>query len=467
MRVSRSLALATTLAVLGPAFAAESDPAARLVGIALADGAAWRKLAWLTDRIGHRLSGSPGYDAAVRWAVEEFRRDGMSEVWAEKVVVPHWVRGKETGRILEPVDAPLAITALGMSVPTPDGGVTGEVIETDGLEGLKSLGERVRGKIVLFNRPIRRDGGPGWGYGAGSEIRHRGASAAARLGAIGTMLRSLGTASYRLPHTGGMAYENDAPRIPASAISAEDADHIHRLLQAGEKVRVRFELGCQTLPDVESASVVADLRGRERPEEIVLLGCHLDSWDLGHGAIDDGAGCAIIMDAARVIAASGLRPRRTVRVVFFANEENGLRGAKAYAKAHEGELPRHVAALEVDSGGGTPQGFGVNAGPGGEEIVRRIAAPLAAIGASAVKIGGGGADIDAMRPAGVPQMSIRQDTSRYFDYHHTAADTLDKLDPKDLALNVAAVAAMAYGLADDPATLPRIPPEPHVEKPSK
>ena len=461
------LSLAIVAAVpSGSALAEDGDPAARLLRLATSDPHGYDKLAYLTDRIGPRLSGSAGYDAAVRWAVEEFRRDGVDRVWTEKVLVPRWVRGTESASIVSPVVAPMATVALGMSPPTPPEGVTGEVVEVKSLEELEALGDKVRGKIVLFNRPVLPNGGAENGYGPAAALRHDGGTAAAKLGAIGALIRSLGTAAFRLPHTGMTEHQDGVAAVPYAAISQEDADHVHRLLAAGETVKVRMTLGCRFEPDVEQANVAAELRGREKPEEVVVIGCHLDSWDVGTGATDDGAGCAIVMEAMRLVKATGLRPRRTLRAVLFANEENGLRGGKAYAAAHEDELRLHVAAIEADSGGGRPKGFGVTAGEGGVDAVRKIAAPLAAIGAAEIKPGGGGADISPLRAARVPVLGLRQDTTHYFDYHHSAADTLDKVDPRALAECAGAFAVVAFGLADADFTLPRpAPPEEPVPQP--
>jgi len=433
--------------------------AGRIVGAALVEGRPYEKLAYLSDRIGARLSGSPQLEKAVQWTAEEFRRDGLEKVWTEKVMVPRWVRGEETGRILAPVQHELALTALGMSVPTPDEGITAEVVEVSEFEELHALGEaQVRGKIVLYNKPIFREGGRERGYGSAVGLRHAGAIEAAKLGGVATLIRSLGTADFRLPHTGSMGYEEGVPRIPSAAITAEDADLIHRLLASGEPVKAQLRLGCRNLPDAESANVIADLPGRERPDEIVLIGAHLDSWDLGTGAIDDGAGVVIVMETMRLLEAHGLIPRRTIRAVLFTNEENGLRGGRAYAENHKDELDRHVAAIESDAGSGAPLGFRVSAGPGGEDLVREIASHLGVIHASQVRTPGGGADISPMRSAGVPQIGMWQDTTHYFDYHHTAADTLDKVDPEDLRRNVAAMALLAYMLAESEEPLPRLPP---------
>jgi len=456
--------LRTAIAVGGLALVAISsswagdEAAGELIGRALADGRAHARLAWLTDRIGHRLSGSENLERAVAWAAEELRKDGMEKVWTEEVLVPHWVRGLERAEIVSPTPHRIALTTLGGSVPTAEGGLIAEVVAVKDFDDLLARAAEVEGKIVLYNKAILRNGGSEHGYGSAARLRVDGAIEAARFGAVATLVRSLGTADYRLPHSGMMRYGDGVARIPSAAIAAEDADLIERILESGESVRVRLELGCRTLPDAVSHNVLADLTGREKPEEIVLLACHLDSWDLGTGAIDDGAGCVIVMEAMRLLRSLEIPPRRTVRAVLFTNEENGLRGGRNYAEVHADDLDRHVAALESDSGGGAPQGFGVSGGPGAVEIVRELARPLAGIGAAEVRDGGGGADISPLKSAGVPQMNLRQDTTHYFDYHHSEADTLDKVDPAELARNVAAMAVMAWGLAERPHPLPRIPP---------
>jgi hypothetical protein len=446
------------VALLALPVQADGDPVADLIGRALAGDEAYTRLAWLTDRIGHRLPGSENLERAVDWAVEEFRKDGLAGISKEEVEVPHWVRGHESAEIVSPARHDIALSALGGSVATPEGGLTAEAIVVRDFDELQARAGEVAGKIVVYDKPIRRNGGREHGYGSAAGLRVRGAVEAARHGAVATLVRSLGTADYRLPHTGMMRYEEGVPKIPSAAIAAEDAELIARLAASGAAVRIRLELGCRTLPDAISHNVIADLPGRENPEEIVVLACHLDSWDVGTGAIDDGAGCVIVMEAVRLLTTLERPPRRTVRVVLYTSEENGAWGGRQYAEVHAGELDRHVAAIESDAGAGVPEGFGVSGGPGAVEIVRKLAAPLARIGAADVRDGGGGADISPMKPAGVPQMNLRQDTTFYFDYHHSAADTLDKVDPSALAKNVAAMAVMAWGLADHPGTLPRIPP---------
>jgi len=432
--------------------------AGRILGTELVQGQAYELLRHLTDRIGPRLSGSAGAELAVRWTQERLRADGLA-AHAEKVLVPHWIRGTESAEILPPNAHGLVLTALGGSEPTPPGGVSAEVVEVKSFEDLKALGEaKVRGKIVLFNRALRL-GSETEGYGALSPLRTKGAVEAARLGAAATLVRSLGTYSMRIPHTGSVNYEATVARIPAAAITAEDAELIHRLLAAGQKVQVRLVLGCRAEPDVESANVVADLRGAEKPDEIVLIGAHLDSWDLATGAIDDGAGVAMVMESLRLLKSLGLAPRRTIRGVLFMNEENGLRGGRGYAEAHKSEWTRHVAAIESDSGAARPTGLSVQTGPGGLGMLSQIAALLEPVGASQVTEGFGGSDITPLRTGGVPLLGLRQDQTHYFDWHHTSADTLDKVVPQELAENTAAMAVLAFVLADMPEALPRPAPQ--------
>lgn len=416
----------------------------------------------LCDEVGPRLSGSAGDRAAVVWAQAAMREAGLTRVRAETVTVPRWERGEETGEVLEPYPHRLVLTALGGSVPTPDGGLSGELVAVPSLEALDALlvrdPEAVRGKVVFFHRRMLRDS-PGNGYGSVVPIRTEGAARAGKAGAEGVLIRSVGTSTRRLPHTGAMRYEDGGARIPAAAVSAPDADLLERLVASGRRVVVRFRLGCRPLPDAVSANVVGEVRGSARPEEIVLLGAHLDSWDLGTGALDDAAGCGIVLEAARLVAQAPRRPRRTVRVVLFANEENGLAGGREYPRAHAAELSRHVAAFEADGGGGRTKGFGWSAGEGAEAPLSAIAALLSPLGASGLRKGGGGADVGPLRAHGVPLLSPDQEGASYFDVHHTADDTFDKLDPASLEQSATALAAMAFAVADLPEPLPRLPDE--------
>jgi carboxypeptidase Q len=429
-----------------PELAAYGETAARIVAAALADDGAYRKLAHLTDHIGARLAGSPALERAVAWGVETFRAEGHDNVRAEKAMVPVWIRGAESAAIVSPVERPIAILALGGSSATPPEGIEAPVVVVADWPAFEALGDGARGKIVLFNWKMPPYGPQGSGYGEAAKFRVDGPQKAAARGAVAALIRSVTAHSLGTPHTG--ATKLDRP-FPAAAVSVEDAELLARLVAAGE-VRVRLKLGNRTLPDAPSANVVAEIVGRERPEEIVVIGGHLDSWDVGQGAHDDGAGVVMTMQAMTVLRKLGLHPRRTIRAVLFTNEENGQKGADAYAAAHAGE--RHVAALESDSGGFRPVGFGVKGGDARfAERVRAAAAMCATIGPIKVEVGsGGGTDIKPLADKGVPVIGLQVEGSKYFDYHHSAADTLDKVDPKELAMDVAAVAVVAFVLADAP-----------------
>ena len=425
-----------------------SDPVAGIAEAASSDDFAWGWLSTLCDVYGPRLSGSAAYDRAAAWAAASLRDAGFDRVWTEPVMVPHWERGAERARLVAPVDEPLVITGLGGSAGTAEQGLEAEVVLVRDLETLAALGEAVRDKIVLFN--------PRWqGYGSVARYRVEGPAAASRAGAAGALVRSATGFSLGTPHTGMTRFAENERRIPAAAVTTEDADRIERLIGRGETVRVRWHSGAVNHPSVEQATVIAEVRGSELPDEIVLAGCHLDSWDAGTGAHDDGAGCAIVVGAARMLLDESRRPRRSVRVVLFASEEYGAHAGKAYLEAHRDELTRHVAALESDSGCFAPAGFSVKGTATAIGRVAELAAPLAALGASEVRAGGAGVDIGPIVEEGVPGIGHRVHGDRYFDYHHSPADTLDKVDPEHLAANVAAVAGLLWGLANDEETLPR------------
>jgi carboxypeptidase Q len=413
-----------------------------LLGAALTDDTAYRRLAFLTDRIGNRLSGSAALDAAISWAVKEMQSDGFDAVRAEPVQVPVWVRGAESAEVLEPIVRPLTVLGIGGSVGTPPAGISAEVIVVSNFDDLNARAEQVRGKIVCFNARFTS-------YGETVRYRGAGASAAARLGAVAVLVRSVGPVSLHTPHTGALSYASDAPRIPAACVTIEDAETFARMQARGERVRVRISMEARTLADALSANVVAEIRGAERPDEVVLLGAHLDSWDVGAGAHDDGGGCLQVWEAARLIVRLGLRPRRTIRVVLFTNEENGARGATAYASAHRAKASDHVMAIESDGGTFKPVGFGITAGPRGRSYVQEIVQLLAPLEATDLDTtGGSGTDIEPLGKLGVPTMGFRVDGTHYFHYHHTAADTLDKIRPRDLAECVASLAIVAFVLAD-------------------
>lgn len=424
------------------------EPAARLIGAALADDAAWERLAYLGDTFGHRFSGSPNYDLAAKWAIEEMTRDGLENVREEPVLVPQWVRGAESVEILDPVVRPLVMLGLGGSVGTPPDGIVAEALVVSSYDELDRRAADAKGRIVVFNVPFA-------GYGQTVQYRSNGASRAARAGAVAMLLRSVGPMGLRTPHTGQMNYAPDAPRIPAAALAAEDAQQLARMQARGQPIRLRLKMAAETRPDVPSANLVGEIIGRERPEEIVVLACHFDSWDVGTGAMDDGGGCVAAWEAVRLMKALGLRPRRTVRVVLYANEENGLRGGVGYRDRHREALGRHVMMLESDAGVFRPIGFGFTGSTRAREIVTRIATLLEGIDATAIAAAGGGADIGpSVQAAGIPSMSLNVDGSQYFVYHHTPADTIDRLDAQDIAKCVAAMAVMGYVVADLPERLP-------------
>ncbi len=437
---------------------ADSEHAAILLRDRIAAGS--RASEWvreLTDRVGPRLAGSPGDREAVAVAVEMMTALGFANVHTEKVVVPVWARTSESGEVTAPVSQKLALTALGGSVATAPDGVEAEVVRITTFDELEARRDAVRGRIVFYD--VRTDRTKdGSGYGRSVVYRSEGPSRAAKLGAVASLVRSIGTDDNRLPHTGALEYAADAPKIPAAALSAPDADLLAHLLAGGGPVRVRIALSCGSRPDAESANVIGEVPGREAAGEVVVLAAHLDSWDLGRGAIDDGAGCGIVLEAARQIAALPRHPRRTVRVVLFANEENGDAGGRAYAADHVAELARHAAAIEADSGTGRPLGLSWNADPSAERLFSQIAGILSALDGGELTTGGyGGADVAPMLASGVPLVGLEQDESTYFDFHHSANDTFDKIVPKDLDRATAAMAAAGWCLADAPGPIARVP----------
>ena len=437
----------------------------RLQQAALNSDYAYRQVAHLANNIGPRLSGSAQAQKAVEYVANELKGIGC-QVQLEKVMVPHWVRGEETAALVqfpgqtENTTQKIVLCALGASVATPAGGITAEVITVKDFDELKSLPrEKVAGKIVLFNYPFDKqmaaEGRGGEAYGEAVVYRSDGPSAAARQGAVACLIRSVGGADYRLPHTGQTKYADDAPKIPAGAVTAEDADLIVDLARQGP-VKMKLLLTPQQLPDVESANVIGDIKGSDHPEQIVIVSGHLDSWDLGTGAIDDGAGVAVSMEAANLIQKLHLKPKRTIRVIAWMNEENGLAGSKQYAKDHEKEWSNHFAAIETDNGAGHPIGINMK----GKFEIKKLLTPVLAVlqesGAGGVNfVEHVGADIEPMEKAGVPAFSPIQDSRFYFNYHHTAADTLDKIVPKELAENSTVVAVAAYALANMEQPLPR------------
>ena len=437
----------------------------RLQQAALSSDYAYKQVAHLANNIGPRLSGSAQAAKSVQYVASELKVLGC-EVQLERVMVPHWVRGEETAALVqfpgqvENTTQKIVLCALGASVATPADGITAELITVRNFDELKSMPrDKVAGKIVLFNYPFDKqmaaEGRGGEAYGEAVVYRSDGPSAAARQGAVACFIRSVGGADYRLPHTGQTDYANDAPKIPAGAVTAEDADLIANLFRQGP-VKMKLTLTPQQLPDLESYNVIGDIKGSEHPEQIVIVSGHLDSWDLGTGAIDDGAGVAVSMEAANLIQKLHLKPKRTIRVIAWMNEENGLAGSKQYNKDHEKEVANHFAAMETDGGAGHPIGINIK----GKFEIKKLLAPVLAVlqesGAGGTNFAEHiGADIEPLEKAGVPAFSPIQDSRFYFNYHHTAADTLDKIVSKELAENSAVVAVAAYALANMEQPLPR------------
>jgi carboxypeptidase Q len=449
-------AMVSSLLLLGTASLSAQSPLQRayqpvaegLIAAAMRDSAAWHRLAELTDRFGPRFSGSESLELAIDWILDRMRADGLENVRGEPVLVPRWVRGRESAELIEPRRAALPMLGLGGSIATPPDGITAEVLVVSSFDELTRRAAEARDRIVLFDVPFTE-------YGATVQYRLNGAVAAARVGAVASLIRSVTPYSLRTPHTGSMRYEDGVPRIPHAAITVEDATMLRRMQERGDRIVVHLRMEARTEPDALSRNVVAELVGREHPDEIVVIGGHIDSWDVGTGAMDDAGGVVIAWEAVRLMRELGLRPRRTIRVVAWTNEENGLRGALAYRDRHAATLDRHVLAIESDGGVFRPRGFGFTGSDSARAILRQVVALLAPIGADTLWPSGGGADIGPLMERGVPGMSHVVDGSRYFWYHHTEADTVDKLDPREVAMNTAAMAVMAYVVADLPTRLPR------------
>jgi len=455
----------------GPLAKQYQSAADQLVSATLMDDSGYINLEYLCDHIGKRISGSEPLARAVAWSAQRMQAEGLVNVHTQPVTVAHWVRGNEWGEIVTPVEKPLHLLGLGMSVATPPAGITAQVVVVPDFATLDSVGRTgVQGKIVVFNAPYVS-------YGQTVMYRVNGPSRAAALGAVGVLVRSITPLAAQLPHTGELEYDPKQPKVPAAAISIEDASMLARLEAQGVPVTVHFNMQAQLEEPVVSANVIGELRGSEHPEQVVVVGGHIDSWDVGQGAQDDGSGIMAALAAVRLIRQSGLKPKRTIRLVFWVNEENGAAGGDAYLAALSPEdLHHHVAAIEMDGGAEQPVGWGYGASaapfharPGqsanlpppalssGEahslEMLRDIGSLLKPIGASTIRQGGGGTDIDPLTKAGVPGLGEMTSAAHYFDWHHTEADTFDKINLSDFRKNVASMAVMTYILADMPETL--------------
>jgi len=437
------------LALLHCLSAEATDVPAALIDAATNSNFAYQRLAQLCDTFGPRLSGSTNLEAAIDWILAQMKKDGLENVHGEEVMVPHWVRGAESAEMLAPRLHPLPMLGLGGSVATPPEGITAEVLVVRSFDELTARAEEAANKIVLFNVPYTS-------YGETVAIRRRGAVEAARVGAVASLIRSVAPFSMRSPHTGSMSYSNAVRKIPHAAITIEDAAMMQRMQDRGEKIVVRLMMSAETLPDVPSRNVVAEIIGREKPEEIVIVSGHIDSWDVGQGAMDDGGGAVAAWEAARVMHNLGLRPRRTVRVVLWTNEENGLAGARGYEKLHRGELARHVAAIESDRGTFKPKGFSFVGAEAARKMIQALAEPLQQMGAAQMFDEGSESDVEILQRDNVPLLALVDDESKYYWYHHSPADTVDKLDPHELSACAASMAVMAWQVADAPEPLPRV-----------
>jgi carboxypeptidase Q len=422
--------------------------AAGIIRAALADSAAYDRLGRLVDGFGPRFSGTPNLERAIDWILVQMKQDGLANVRTQPVKVPRWVRGRESAELLEPRAASLPMLGLGSSIGTPRKGITAPVLVVSNFAELEGRASEARGTIVLFDAPFTT-------YGQTVAYRRNGASAAAKAGAVAALIRSVTPSTIRSPHTGNMVYDSTVAKIPIAALTVEDAMMLHRMQDRGERAVVRLRMEATTLPDADSRNVMAEVTGREHPEEVVVLGGHIDSWDVGQGAMDDGGGFVAAWEAVRLIQRLGLTPRRTIRVVGWTNEENGVRGGRAYRDSLGADVARHVLAIESDGGAFRPLGFGFTGSDPARTVVRAIASLLAPLGADSIFADGGETDIGPLMERGVPGMGLMTAAERYFWYHHTDGDTLDKLDPAELAQCVAVMAVMAYVVADLPEALPR------------
>jgi carboxypeptidase Q len=421
----------------------------KLMKAATADQFAWDRLAELTDTYGQRISGSDNLNRAIAWAVETMKKDGLDNVHTERVMVPKWVRGTESLEITNPPHHVVPMIGLGGSVATPPAGIEAEVMVVGSRDEFTKRAAEAKGKIVLFNVPYTN-------YGETVAYRSGGATMAAQHGAVAALVRAVGPIGLRTPHTGGMNYGDGVAKIPTAAIPVEDSMRIQRLTNRGIKVRLRLKMEAHFEADVESFNVVGDLRGSEKPEEIVLVGCHFDSWDPGTGASDDAVGCIVTWEAARLMKKLNIRPQRTVRVVLFTNEENGLRGGNGYRDQHAAEAANHILAVESDSGVFLPASLGFTGSEAARKIIADIGTLLTPLGLQNIGPGGGGADIGPIAALGkVPMMAYSGDATKYFTIHHTPADTVDRIDPAEVSKAAASLAAMVYVVADMPQALPK------------
>lgn len=420
----------------------------KIISKSLTDSTAYNRLGYMCDTFGPRLSGSKNLENAINWILKEMNNDGLENVKGEKVAVPTWIRGKESATLLSPFMKELSMLGLGGSIATPRGGLKAEVIVVNDWDELESRSNEVPGKIVLFNAPFTS-------YGETVAYRYSGASAAAKHGAVASLIRSIGPWSMNTPHTGVMAYKDDVQKIPHAALTMEDAMMLSRIHDRNDKIIVKLDMNARMVADRWSRNVLGEIKGSIYPEEVVVVGGHIDSWDVGQGAHDDGGGCIVSWEVLRLIKELGLKPKRTIRCVMWTNEENGGKGNKGYRDMHMDEMDKHVLAIESDGGVFSPEGFGFSGNESAREIVEEIHELMKPIGANTISEGGRAADVAPLNDEGVPVMSLKVDGSKYFWYHHTNADTFDKIDFNEFNRCIAAMAIMAYVVADLDEPLPR------------
>ncbi|MES2558441.1 MAG: M20/M25/M40 family metallo-hydrolase [Bacteroidota bacterium] len=451
MKQSFTLLFSILFSICTQAQHADSVMLKRIYNEVLTQGKCYENLDYLSNRIGGRLSGSPQAQQAVEYTHQLLKGYGFDTVYLQEVMVPHWVRGvKEQGMIVKgSQQKPVHICALGNSVATPKGGLRAPVIEVRNFKELEAIGaERIKGKIIFYNRPMEPTYiTTGRAYGEAGDQRGIGAIMAAKYGAVGVVVRSLTLANDTNPHTGMMRYVDSIPKIPACAISTKDADELSRtlMLRSAAMVYFYFNQSCEMLPDVKSHNVIAEMRGSEKPEEIVIAGGHLDSWDNGDGAHDDGAGVMQSIEALRLLKQLNYKPKRTLRCVLFMNEENGVKGGIKYAE--EAKSTNHIAAIESDAGGFTPRGFGVD--DSAALVAMQSWVPLfKPYSIDWIKQGWGGTDIGPLKKQGTVLIGYSPDSQRYFDYHHTAIDTFDKVNKRELELGAAAISSFMYLLSE-------------------
>ena len=420
----------------------------KIIERSISDSSGFKRLAELCDTFGPRFSGSKNLEKALVWIVEEMQKDGLENVRAEEVMVPKWVRGAEFAQMISPWGKNLAMLGLGGSIGTGQDGITADVMIVNNFDELTNRSNEANGKIVLYNVPFES-------YGKTVQYRVRGAIEAAKYGAVASLVRSVGPFSMNTPHTGNSSYEKGIKKIPHAAITLEDAAMIGRIIANGQKVQINLNMEARTDPDVISHNVIGEIIGSDFPEQIIVMGGHIDSWDVGQGAMDDGGGCVAAWQALKVLKELNIRPKRTIRVVLWTNEENGLRGGNAYRDKYINELNNHILAIESDAGVFKPTGFGFTGPEESLKVLQDIGTLLKPIGSGIITKGGGGADIGPIMREGVPGMGLSVKDEKYFWYHHTSADTWDKLDRSEFNQCVASMAVMAYVVADMEIRLPR------------